>query len=316
MPPTHTKGRRLRSIRDSSDSEMDVSPPPSQASPSNLACSSADAVTAIVRAIIFRDQSKEPFKQSEIFKLALNKSKVNEELWNYALQRLRDTFGFVVQPIGDEGLLIVIKEKPSTISMPINNESCHDGVLVIVLGMIFMSGGSLDEDALISALADLNMHLVTLIHLPGDRVVAFKDLLNSVWRKQMYVDYKEIRNERKAYIWGLRSHIEVSKPAILNLMARIMNSKPEQWRDQYRVAYGKDPKRFYSSYIDESSQSVHNSTVSSAGLRSNSSNVVTMDDDQDEIEVLSESRSQNRSPLKPLNISRSSTRALRRREPF
>lgn len=304
----------MRAVDDSSESEMDI--PQSQPGPSTQPRGSEEAIVAIVRALIFRDQSKEPFKQSEIFKLALGKAKINDDLWDQALLRLHDTFGFSVKSIGDEGLLILVKQKPSTMSIPPNEKSCHDGVLVIVLGMIFMSGGSLEEEILTSALADLNMHSNTLINLPGDRVVSFKDLLNSIWKKQMYIDCKETRNEKKAYMWGLRSHIEVSKPAILCLMAKIMNSKPEQWRDQYRAAYGKDPRKLLCSYIDDvNSQSVQNPTRSNASHRSTSSSV-SAEDEQDELEVIAENRSQNRSPLKPLNISRTSSRVLRRREPF
>lgn len=272
-----------------------------------------DSVNALVRAILFRDQSKEPFKKSEIVRLALvNTNQVDPIIWKQVERKVKDIFGLVLKKLDYpyDGLMILIKESSSRSveSCAPLNSSIHDGLLVVVLGIIFMSGGSLEENTLIDLLADLDIHLNTQVFLPGNRKVTVKDLLMSVWKKQMYLEINELRQQKKTFGWGQRACIEISKEGILSLMANIMNSRPEQWREQYRVAYGRDPGRFLTTNTGQVNIRPLNgpNTASQSQSRSTPQEVTIIDDadDDEEIQFLYDSgsrRSRSRAPLKPRN---------------
>lgn len=343
---------RAIDVEDEEDDEYEDPAPQPSTSRRSLTFSekNADSITALVRALIFRDQSKEPFKKCDIFRLAFphttHKKDDANMLWKEAESKLKETFGLLLQPLDDShyGMMILIKEKRSPIiaSNASLNPSIHDGLLVVVLGVIFMSGGSLEENGLLDVLNKLDIDLNSQVLLPGNKKVAFKDLLNSIWKKQLYIETNEIRNHKKTFHWGPRAEIEICKQEILGLMARIMKSRPEQWREQYREAYGRDPGRFIET--DNGRVSVRTSTASNNASQPRSSTISqprtstvvhevlvldddddddnnnTVDDDDDDIQLVyhsqsrtSQSQSQSRRPLKPKNaiVSNRSRRSRR-----
>lgn len=232
-------------LADSGDDDASYMDRPSTSS-AVAATNSPESVVAIVRAIIFRDQSKVPFTKSEIVKLALKTTKIDNNLWLEAEKGLQATFGFLIKPLPPphDRLMILVKKNPSQIAISdLNHQpSNHDGILTVILGMIFMSNGSLEQKALLAAMSKLNVDESTAIILPNgiQKSLTFKDAIFSLWRKQMYLEINERRNVGKVFQWGQRAHLEVSKPKIFRWMAKVMNTKPEQWREQYRNAYDRE----------------------------------------------------------------------------
>lgn len=197
-------------------------------------------IDSLIRALLFKDQSKEPFRKVDIANLALKRRKIDPQVWSHMQIKLRESLGFVLVELNDPNLMILVKETRSlpNISNLHSNPSIHNGLLVIVLGAIFMAGGAIEESTLMDMLLGLNVPQDTLVLLPGNIKVNVVDLLNSIWKKQLYLQVIDQPNGKgKTYHWGERAEIEISKRDILNLMARIMDSKPEQWREQYKIAY-------------------------------------------------------------------------------
>ena len=270
----------------------------------------SELVNSLTRTMLLKDQSKEPFRKAEITRLAagLTSHKVDPLVWTHAERKLKDSLGLILKQLEEpyDGLYILVKEIRSPIfeSNASLNPSIHDGLLVIVLGVIFMSGNSIEEPSLMSLLDDLAIFQTDQVLLPGNNKVTVKDLLSSIWKKQMYLEIKQLRNQKRTFEWGQRAHIEISKPEILGLMARIMNSRPEQWREQYRVAYGRDPGRtITANNVQLTIRPLHTaSTSQSRGSITQEITVVDDGNDDDEIQIVSQPSSQGRAPLRPRNL--------------
>ena len=235
----------------SSDSSDDDEVPALKRLNNSAECYSyaSDSVAAIVRAIIFRDQCKEPFSKAEIIKLALKKRKVETRIWLEAEKRLLDTFGLLIKPLQAplEHHMILIKNNASSISLsaisdPQMNPSNHDGILAVILGSIFMSKESMmDQAELMTMMKKLDVTESTEIVMPNDSdsSVSFKYALHTLWKKQLYIEIEERADVGKRFKWGQRAHIEVPKPKVLDWMAKILEKQPEDFKEQYFKAYGR-----------------------------------------------------------------------------
>ena len=208
----------------------------------DIDCEIVESVNALIRALLFRDQSKEAFKKTDIVRLALDRPRVEPEVWSFMEKKLKDTLGLVLVNLQETGSMILVKEKRHTVLVPSAQlkTSLHDGLLVVVLGTIFMAGGVIEEASLMLMLVTLNITPDTMVNMPGNRKVSVDNLINSIWKKTMYLEIIEIHKpaRMKKFRWGERADIEISKKDILGIMARIMDSSVEQWKEQYRVAYG------------------------------------------------------------------------------
>ena len=93
-------------------------------------------------------------------------------------------------------------------------------------------------------------------------------------------------------------------PGISGRTAASVHSRPEQWREQYRVAYGRDPGRtITANNVQLTIRPLHTaSTSQSRGSITQEITVVDDGNDDDEIQIVSQPSSQGRAPLRPRNL--------------
>ncbi|KAM5195945.1 melanoma-associated antigen 10-like [Hipposideros larvatus] len=93
------------------------------------------------------------------------------------------------------------------------------GLLISVLGVIFIHGNCVSEEDLWEALSDMGVYPEREHFIYGEP----RNLITKVWVQEQYLEYRQIPNSvpaRYEFLWGLRAHAETSKMKILELLAK------------------------------------------------------------------------------------------------
>ncbi|TEA41208.1 hypothetical protein DBR06_SOUSAS479210001, partial [Sousa chinensis] len=116
------------------------------------------------------------------------------------------------------------------------------GLLMTVLGAIFMKGNRATEEELWKFLNALGYHA-------GRRHLIFGDpgrLISKDFVKQKYLTYRQVPGSdppRYEFLWGPRAHAETSKMKVLEFLAKIIGTVPSALPDLYEEALKDEEER-------------------------------------------------------------------------
>jgi hypothetical protein len=179
--------------------------------------------------------NKHPITRSELMKAVF--ANYNHKCYAPALKMAAETldvvFGIRLVPLDDKPIqksdkLILINGMATPKKWVELNESnedqkSHEVLLVLILNVIYMSGGTITED-------QLNEFLMELKIKPGDTAdPAFGNIparINAL-KSQLYLKY-ELNNKATPPVnvisWGPRAHAEASKKAMLSFCQQVLYS--------------------------------------------------------------------------------------------
>ncbi|XP_006901392.1 PREDICTED: melanoma-associated antigen G1-like [Elephantulus edwardii] len=204
-------------------------------------------VAELVQFLLVRDQKKVPVRRSDMLKHVVGDYKdMFADLLRLAAERLRDVFGYrlveleprahtyvlvnALAPVAEDAALRGDQGAPGT------------GLLLVVLGLIFMRGQALPEAELWDFLRRLGVHPAQRHFIFGDP----KKLITEDFVRQRYLDYRRIPHTDPADYelqWGPRARLETSKMQVLRFVAAVHAQDPQDWPAQYCEALAEEAAR-------------------------------------------------------------------------
>ncbi|XP_004690130.1 PREDICTED: melanoma-associated antigen B2 [Condylura cristata] len=224
----------------SSSSDEDECLGASAASP----CSLKDPLTRkagiLVQYLLRKYKVKEPITQEEMLKVIKKKYKEHfPEILRRTCARLELVFGIDLKegdPAGHTYVLISKMALPhredadsADLGLPKN------GLLLPLLGMIFMSGDRITEEELWKFLNVLGIYEGRRHFIFGEpRKLITQDLV-----QEQYLEYRQVPGSnppRYEFLWGPRAYAETSKMKVLEFLAKVSNTVPTSFQSRYEAA--------------------------------------------------------------------------------
>ncbi|XP_054437187.1 melanoma-associated antigen B18-like [Pteronotus mesoamericanus] len=199
----------------------------------------------LVQFLLKKYQSKEPITKADMLKFVIKKYKLHfNEILKRASEHLELAFGVdlkEVDPIRHHYALVSKLEFTCDETMSEENMP-KTGLLMIVLGVIFMNGNCAPEEAIweVLNLMGVYAHKVHLIYGEPRKVIT-KDLV-----QLNYLECRQIPNSdppRYEFLWGPRAHAETSKMKVLEFLAKIYDTVPTAFPLWYEEALRDEEER-------------------------------------------------------------------------
>ncbi|KAB0343313.1 hypothetical protein FD754_020239 [Muntiacus muntjak] len=115
------------------------------------------------------------------------------------------------------------------------------GLLMNLLGMIFMKGNCAAEEDIWKSLGTMRVYAGRKHFIFGEpRKLITKDLV-----RLKYLEYRQVANSdppRYEFLWGPKAHLETSKMKVLEFLAKVNNAVPSDFPTYYEEALGDEEK--------------------------------------------------------------------------
>ncbi|XP_055987086.1 melanoma-associated antigen B2-like [Sorex fumeus] len=193
----------------------------------------------LLQLMLYKYKVKEPLTKAEMVKV-VNKRYLNQfsEIFKMATDRLELIFCISLKktkPTGHSYILFSQLESTDTGHVDDEMEIIKNGLLMPLLGLIFLNGNHASEEQIWSFLCNMGIqdeegNLV----FQEPRKLVTHDLV-----KQKYLEYRQVPQSdppRFEFLWGPRAQAEISKEKILNFLARVMCTVPTEFLPHYQEA--------------------------------------------------------------------------------
>ncbi|XP_024598585.1 non-structural maintenance of chromosomes element 3 homolog [Neophocaena asiaeorientalis asiaeorientalis] len=192
-------------------------------------------VAELVQFLLIKDQRKIPIRRTDILRHVVGDYKdVLPELLRRAAERLERSNTYILvntlEPVEEDAEMRGDQGTPTT------------GLLMIVLGLIFMKGNSIKETEVWDFLRRLGVHPTKKHLIFGDP----KKLITEDFVRQRYLEYRRIPHTDPVDYelqWGPRTNLETSKMKVLKFVAKVHNQDPKDWPAQYCEALAEEEAR-------------------------------------------------------------------------
>ncbi|XP_050997857.1 LOW QUALITY PROTEIN: melanoma-associated antigen 10-like [Acomys russatus] len=122
-----------------------------------------------------------------------------------------------------DGMLTPVEGMPKT------------GLLIVVLGIIFMQGNRVREEVIWNTLKNIGLPNESGPYLCEDpRKLIFEDFV-----REGYLHYRRVPDSDPPsyeFLWGLRAHIETTKMKVLKFFSSITRTDPREYPEKYAEA--------------------------------------------------------------------------------
>ncbi|XP_040825266.1 non-structural maintenance of chromosomes element 3 homolog [Ochotona curzoniae] len=204
-------------------------------------------VAELVQFLLVKDQKKIPVKRADMMRHVVGEARDTfPELLRLAGERLRDVFGYRLVELEprSHAYILVNALEPVEEDAEVRGDqgTPTTGLLMILLGLIFMKGNTVKETEVWDFLRRLGVH-------PTKRHLVFGDpkkLITEDFVRQRYLDYRRIPHTDPVDYelqWGPRTRLETSKMKVLKFVAKVHNQDPKDWPAQYCEALAEEEGR-------------------------------------------------------------------------
>ncbi|XP_042526120.1 melanoma-associated antigen B4-like [Dipodomys spectabilis] len=191
-------------------------------------------------------KKNERFTQAEMQKVMKGKLKQNlPEIFKKASEHLELIFGIEVREINPNSETYTLINKLRLSSDSSLSGRCKfpkTGLVMILLGVIFMRGNSASEEEIWEFLNSLGIYAGRKHLIFGEpRKLITKDLV-----RDGYLEYYRVPGSnppRYEYIWGFRAYVETTKMKVLEVLAKITDSEPSSFPSLYEQALREEEER-------------------------------------------------------------------------
>ncbi|XP_062947514.1 non-structural maintenance of chromosomes element 3 homolog [Cynocephalus volans] len=204
-------------------------------------------VAELVQFLLIKDQKKIPIKRTDIMKHVVGDYKdIFPDLLKLAAQRLQYVFGYQLvelEPKSNTYILInTLEPVEEDAEVRGDQGTPTTGLLMIVLGLIFMKGNTIKETEVWDFLRRLGVYPTKKHLIFGDP----KKLITEDFVRQRYLEYRRIPHTDPVdyeFQWGPRTNLETSKMKVLKFVAKVHNQDPKDWPAQYCEALADEENR-------------------------------------------------------------------------
>lgn len=204
-------------------------------------------VAELVQFLLIKDQKKIPIKRTDILKHVVGDYRdVYPNLMKLAAERLQYVFGYKLvelEPKSHTYILINMLEPVEADAEVRGDQGTPiSGLLMIVLGLIFMKGNAITETEVWDFLRRLGVYPTKKHLIFGDP----KKLITEDFVRQRYLEYRRIPHTDPVDYelqWGPRTNLETSKMKVLKFVAKVHNQDPKDWPAQYCEALADEESR-------------------------------------------------------------------------
>ncbi|KAG3271158.1 MAGE family member F1 [Ictidomys tridecemlineatus] len=202
-------------------------------------------VAEVVQFLLVKDKKKSPVTRFEMVKYVVGDLKdLFPEIIARAAEHLRYVFGFELKQLDRKHhtYILIHKLKPLEEEEDLGGDGPRLGLLMMILGLIYMKGNSVREAQVWDMLRRLGV-------LPSKYHFLFgypKRLIMEEFVQQRYLNYRRVPHTNPLeyeFSWGPRSSLEISKMKVLGFVARLHKKEPQHWTVQYREALADEADR-------------------------------------------------------------------------
>ncbi|XP_027464284.1 melanoma-associated antigen B16 [Zalophus californianus] len=116
------------------------------------------------------------------------------------------------------------------------------GILIFILGVIFMKGNSATEEEVWEVLNWTGIYAGRKHAIFGEP----RKLITKDFMKEKYLEYRQVANRDLAqfeFLWGPRAHAETTKMKVLEFLAKFNGTDPSSFPSQYEEALQDEEER-------------------------------------------------------------------------
>ncbi|XP_037680576.1 melanoma-associated antigen B1-like [Choloepus didactylus] len=200
----------------------------------------------LLQFLLHKYKTKQPILKAEMLKIISRKYKEQfPEILKRSCERLELVFGLDLKEADASGQSYTLVSKldlshATTLSggwgFP------KTGLLMPLLGMIFMNGNCAPEEEIWEFLSLLGIHDGRRHFIFGDpRKLITQDLV-----QEKYLEYRQVAHSdppRYEFLWGPRAHAETSKMKVLEFLAKVNDTVPSAFHSHYEEALHDEEER-------------------------------------------------------------------------
>jgi hypothetical protein len=191
------------------------------------------------------------------------------EITARAAEHLRYVFGFELKQLDRKHhtYILINKLKPVELEEDLGGDGPRLGLLMMILGLIYMKGNSAREAQVWEMLRRLGVLPLKYHFLFGYP----KRFITGDFVQQRYLSYRRVPHtipSEYEFSWGPRSNLEISKMKVLGFVARLHKKEPQHWPVQYCEALANVANRAIAEARAEASMRARARTNAKAGLQS------------------------------------------------
>ncbi|XP_060992463.1 melanoma-associated antigen B2-like [Dama dama] len=198
-------------------------------------------VQVLVQKMLYKYKERELIKRSEMLK-AINKRYRGQfpEILRRASKHIEMVFGLVlkeVRPDGHSYILVSNLDLSDSESMRGDRGLPKNGLLMPLLGVIYMNGHRLSEEKIWKVLNFLGIYDGRRHFIFGDtRKFLTEDLV-----REEYVEYRQVPGSdppRYEFLWGPRALMESNKMKVLEFLAKVNDTVPAAFLEHFEESSG------------------------------------------------------------------------------
>ncbi|KAM5197156.1 melanoma-associated antigen B17-like [Hipposideros larvatus] len=167
------------------------------------------------------------------------------EILRRASERLQVVFGLELKeiyPSNDSYALISMLDLPSEGSLSGERSVPKTGLLMTILGVIFMKGNRATEEGIWECLNELGFYAGRKRALFGEP----RQLMTEDFVQLNYLEYRQVPDSdppRYEFLWGPRAKAETTKMKVLEIIAKINDTVPSAFPNLYEEALRDEEER-------------------------------------------------------------------------
>ncbi|XP_058390827.1 melanoma-associated antigen 10-like [Diceros bicornis minor] len=231
----------------SSQEEEDTSSPQTSTDTESLPRDWLDQkVSDLVHFMILKYRLKEPITKAEMLKIVIKRYKKRFSLiFKKASKCLEVISGLDVKEVDPtiHSYVLVNSLDLTHDEMLSDNQSMpKNGLLLIILGVIFIEGNCAPEEDIWDFLNTMGVYAGREHFIYGEP----RKLITRDWVQENYLEYRQVRNSdpaRYEFVWGPRAHAETSKMKVLEFLAKIKGTDPISFSCWYEKALRDEEER-------------------------------------------------------------------------
>ena len=203
-------------------------------------------VALLVQFLLQKYQKKEPIRKADMLKFVIKRYKSHfNEILKRASDHMELAFGVDLKEVDPtRHCYTLVNKLDLAYDSPLNEDEQmpKTGILMIVLGVIFMGGNCAPEEAIWKVLNMMGIYAERKHFIYGDpKKVLTEDLV-----QLKYLEYRQVANSDPPcyeFLWGPRAHAETSKMKVLEFLAKIYDTIPAAFPSWYQEALRDEEER-------------------------------------------------------------------------